>query len=346
MPALDEWSERLRAATARLQGRGEEGAPRTVPWRDRHCVLYRYERLRPATFSPAPRTPLLICYALVNRPTMLDLSPAYSLVRRLLEGGVDVWLLDWGYPSAGDRVLGLRDYIDGWLGEAVLQVWQNSGKPPAGINLLGVCQGGTFSLCQAALHPERIRNLITMVTPVDFQTPDDLLSGWARGVDAGLLATLGNVPGSLLNAVYRSLLPFRLTQQKYLSLPELSADQEALAQFLRMEQWIEDSPDQPARAFAQFVQWFYQENRLMHGGLDLGAARVDLKRIRCPVLNVFGSRDHLVPPAASRALRGLTGSEDYTEIELDLGHIGMYVSRRAQEEVGPAITRWLLARDA
>jgi polyhydroxyalkanoate synthase subunit PhaC len=46
----------------------------------------------------------------------------------------------------------------------------------AAINLLGVCQGGTFSLCYAALHPEKVANLIAMVTPVDFQTPDNMLS--------------------------------------------------------------------------------------------------------------------------------------------------------------------------
>jgi polyhydroxyalkanoate synthase len=71
---------------------------------------------------------------------------------------------------------------------------------------------------------------------------------------------------------------------------------------------------------------------------------VSLRSLRVPVLNLIGTRDHLVPPEASTALQGLVGSQDYTLLEFDLGHIGMYVSERAQREVPPAIGRWLAAR--
>jgi polyhydroxyalkanoate synthase len=63
-----------------------------------------------------------------------------------------------------------------------------------------------------------------------------------------------------------------------------------------------------------------------------------------PVLNIFAEQDHLVPPAASRALARVVGSDDYTEISFKGGHIGIYVSGRAQREVPPAIDRWLKAR--
>ena len=53
-----------------------------------------------------------------------------------------------------------------------------------------------------------------------------------------------------------------------------------------------------------------------------------------------------MPPDASRALRGLTASSDYSELAVDVGHIGMYVSSKAKREVAPAVTQWLAARDA
>ena len=72
---------------------------------------------------------------------------------------------------------------------------------------------------------------------------------------------------------------------------------------------------------------------------------VDLKKIKCPVLNVYGLTDHLVPASASRALADQVSSPDYRELTFDGGHIGIYVSRRAQAEIPASITAWLKARD-
>jgi polyhydroxyalkanoate synthase len=112
-----------------------------------------------------------------------------------------------------------------------------------------------------------------------------------------------------------------------------------------MEKWIFDSPDQPAKAFGEFVQWFFQDNRLIKGSLELGGRAVSLRSVTQPVLNVFARRDHLVPPSASIALGAHIGSTDYTELAVDVGHIGMYVSGRARNTVAAAIVKWLTERD-
>jgi polyhydroxyalkanoate synthase len=213
------------------------------------------------------------------------------------------------------------------------------------VNLLGVCQGGTLSICHAALHPARVRNLIAMVTPVDFRTEENLLSKWAQRLDADrMVAVLGNVPGSLLNAAFVALMPLRLTVRKYAGLADIAEDRDALENFLRMERWIHDSPDQAGTAFREFVRWFFQENRLVRGGLEIGGRAVNPQAITCPLLNVYAAQDHLVPPSASRPLAGLTGSRDYTAFEFDGGHIGIYVSRSAQELLPRTIGEWLQAR--
>ncbi|HTP39078.1 MAG TPA: class III poly(R)-hydroxyalkanoic acid synthase subunit PhaC [Steroidobacteraceae bacterium] len=307
-------------------------------WTDGKLTLYRYE---PRAESRGLK-PLLICYALVNRPYMMDLQPDRSLIRGLLEAGLDVYLIDWGYPDGSDRYTSLDDYINGFLDRCV-QFVRKAHKVTA-INLLGVCQGGAFSLCYTAMHPHKVRNLITMVTPVDFKTPDNLLSKWIQGVDTELMARMGNISGDWLNAAYLALMPFRLAQQKYISLVGNADDAQQLENFMRMERWIFDSPDQAATAFTQFVRWFYQENRFVTGGLVLGVRKVDLARIGQPVLNLYGLQDHLVPPSASLALQKLISSEDYTAVGLEVGHIGMYVSGRAQREVPGRIAQWLAAR--
>jgi polyhydroxyalkanoate synthase len=233
--------------------------------------------------------------------------------------------------------------VNGHLGACIQHVRAAHGVPA--VNLLGVCQGGTLSLCHAALNPGRIRNLVTMVTPVDFHTADNLLGRWARKLDADrLVELLGNVPGALLNAVFIALMPLRLTVQKYAGLADIAGDRAALENFLRMERWIHDSPDQAGLAFREFIRDFFQENRLLRGGLSIGGQAVDLRRIICPILNIFALHDHLVPPAASRALEGLTSSRDYSAFEFAGGHIGIYVSRSAQELLPRTIAQWLESR--
>ena len=308
-------------------------------YREDKLVVYRFRGERP----PTAKVPILIVYALVNRPYMVDLQDDRSLVRNLLARGEDVYLIDWGYPDRADRWLTLDDYINGYIARSVDAVAAHSGSSP--INLLGICQGGAFSLCFAAMHPQKVRNLITMVTPVDFRTPDNMLSNWVQSMDVDLFVdTLGNVPADLMNLCYLMLKPIRLNQQKYIGLVDILDDKVEMENFLRMEKWIFDSPDQAGEAFRQFLKDFYQGNKLVNGGLKIGGHEVHLGNVTMPVLNIFAEQDHLVPPAASRVLGDHVGTDDYTQVAFRGGHIGIYVSGRAQREVPGAIHDWLAAR--
>ena len=172
--------------------------PRQAVYCEDKLTLYRYQGVDEGWRNPVP---LLIVYALVNRPYMTDIQEDRSTLRNLLVQGQDIYLIDWGYPDDADAGLTLDDYINGYIDRCVDQVCEASGQQQ--INMLGICQGGVFSLCYTALHQSKVKNLITMVTPVDFQTPGNLLSSWARRIDIDLLVdTLGNVPGELLNWIF------------------------------------------------------------------------------------------------------------------------------------------------
>ena len=316
-------------------------APKDAVYREDKLTLYRYrtpdgvERKGPA---------ILICYAMINRPYMMDLQPDRSLIRRLLERGVDVFLIDWGTPDGADRFLDLNDYVNRYILHCVNTVCEL--RDESQVNLVGVCQGGALSLCFTALHPQRVRNLITMVTPVDCQTPDDVLSKWVRQLDvSALVAAHGNIPGAWLNAGFATLMPFRLLSQKYVAMLDMVGDRDKLENFLRMEKWIFDSPDQPGAVFEEFITNLYQHNRLMKNELQIAGRTVNLNSITQPLFNVYATEDHLVPPAASRCLEQLVGSKDYSELAVKGGHIGLYVSGKAQVAVPTAITQWLHERN-
>ncbi|TXH83471.1 MAG: class III poly(R)-hydroxyalkanoic acid synthase subunit PhaC [Pseudoxanthomonas sp.] len=305
-------------------------------YREDKVVLYHFKGDK----KPTAKTPIMIVYALVNRPYMTDLQADRSLVRNLLAQGEDVYLIDWGYPDAADRYISLDDYINGYIRRCADVVAKRHGLKA--INILGVCQGGAFSLCFASIYPEKVKNLITMVTPVDFHTPDNMLSHWTRELDVDLFVdALGNVPADMMNACYLMLKPFRLNLQKYVGLMDILDDKRAIEDFLRMEKWIFDSPDLAGEAFRQFITQFYQRNGFIKGGIEIGGETVDLGFVDMPVLNIYAEQDHLVPPDASRALKDVVGTADYTELSFKGGHIGIYVSSRAQREVPTAIHHWL-----
>ena len=126
----------------------------------------------PAVEKPYP-VPVLIVYALVNRYYILDLQPDKSVIKKLLDDGFDVYIIDWGYPTGLDMYLTIDDYVNGYINNAVDKIRERSGFDK--VTLLGVCQGGTFSIMYAALHPEKVKNLVTLVAPVDFDTDKGIL---------------------------------------------------------------------------------------------------------------------------------------------------------------------------
>ncbi len=337
---MSDYGRKLGKGVENLLKAGEidEGVtPRTEVYREDKMRLYRYQAPADVVQKGAP---LLVIYALVNRPYMADIQEDRSTIKNLLQQGQDVYLIDWGYPDNADRSLTMDDYINGYIDRCVDVIRERHDLDQ--INILGICQGGSFSLCYTSLHQEKVKNLVTMVTPVDFKTPDNMLSAWVQNMDVDLLVdTVGNIPGDMLNWSFLSLKPFSLTGQKYLGMVDLLDDEAKLKNFLRMEKWIFDSPDQAGETFRQFLKEFYQGNAFLNGGCSLGGEEVALQNISCPILNVFAEQDHLVPPDASKALKGRTASKDYTELSFSGGHIGIYVSGKAQAQVTPAISDWL-----
>ncbi len=328
-----------------LRARDPEVAPtpKEVVHSEEQMTLYHY--LPSKKTRGKPKTPLLIVYALVNRQYMMDLQADRSLISQLVDSGRDIYIIDWGYARPMDRHLRMEDYIEGYIHDCVSTIQQRHSVDK--VNIMGVCQGGTFSTIYSALHPDRIRNLVVMVAPIDFHTEDGLLNVWARDMNIDqMVDVLGNIPGDFMNLGFLMLKPFQLVIDKYVGFSETMDRPASVENFLRMEKWIFDSPDQAGETIRKFVKDLYQGNKLVKGTLEIGGRTVDLKHITMPVLNIYGMKDHLVPPSCSIPLNDLVGSKDTKRLAFDLGHIGLYVSSKAQKELGPSIIKWLGERDA
>lgn len=314
--------------------------PKTAVYHEDKLTLYRYDRSTPSTY----KTPVLIVYALVNTYQMLDLQPDRSYIKNLLDAGLDVYLIDWGYPTKMDKYLTMDDYINGYIDNCVNHVIKENKVDK--INMLSICQGGTFSVIYASLHPEKIKNLVTHVTPIDFSIDEGLLFKWSKDLDFDKLVKGfdGLIPGSFLNDGFELLKPM-MKVQKSLGLMNSMTDKTKLLNFLRMEKWIQASPDQAGACFLQFMKDLYQGNKLIKGELNIGGKLVDLKKMTMPLLNVYATHDHLVPPKATIPLNDYVGSKDKTIYKFEGGHIGVFVGGKSQKELSPAVTSWLKERD-
>jgi polyhydroxyalkanoate synthase len=310
------------------------------------AVLYRFrpeaERLHDV--------PLMIVYALVGRYTMADLQEDRSFIRNLLRAGLDVYVVDWGMPTRADRWLGFEDYVNTYMDEFMDVIRERHELDK--VNLLGICQGGVLSLCYAALHPDKVKNLVVTVTPVDFHADkgsDNIEHGfmniWARnltGRDVDLMVdTLGNVPGEFTGVLFSMMTPMRSMTKYNLDLFQMLDDEKKLLNFLRMEKWLADRPDHAGEAARQWLKDLYQDNKLIRNELELDGEKVDLRNITMPVLNVYTKTDHIIPSAMSEVLGRCVGTDDYNEFVVAGGHIGVFVGSKAQRTLASGIADWL-----
>lgn len=313
-------------------------------------IVYTEDRVRlkyyklPKGVKKKIKTPLLITYALINRETMLDLEPKRSIVKNFLNKGIELYIIDWGYPTKKDKYLTIEDHICGYMDNIVNYIRIRENVPK--INLMGICMGGTFSIIYSSIFTKKIKNLITTVTPTNFNTSQGLLHLWMKGMNIDtLVSSYGNIPGDLMNLGFLLLNPAKLVLDKYKNFVNNIDNKRFVENFVRMEKWIFDSPDVPGETFRQFIKDLYQNNLLIKNKMVIGDNKINLKRIDIPLLNFYGEYDHLVPPEACNKITSAVGSKDVEDVGLKTGHIGIYVSSKYQNVFVPKIIEWLKSRD-
>jgi polyhydroxyalkanoate synthase len=315
--------------------------PHEVVYEEDSLRLLRYRRESP----PAYAEPVLFCYALVNRPYILDLQPDRSVVRQFLDRGFEVYLIDWGAPTAADQSLTLKDYVCEILKDMTDYVLAHAPTPD--LHLFGYCMGGTMSTMFAAIHPELVRTLTLMAAPLDFGGEQSLLQVWTDpkyfDVDA-LIDTYGNCPAPFLQACFQAMKPVQNYYLKYTGFFDKMDDDRFVENYFAMEKWVNDNIPVAGETFREFVKKLYQRNELVRGEFKLGDVPVRLDRIVCPMQLLVATGDHLVPPAQSEGILGHVGSKDVASKVLDAGHVGLAVSSKAHKKFWPEATKWVADR--
>ena len=312
-------------------------------------VVLEKDRMRLLHYIGGPEekapVPVLLVYALINRPYILDLQPDRSVVQSLLKQGLDVYMIDWGRPKNGDRFLGLEDYIERYMDDCVRAIMRSSGQES--ISLLGYCIGGYLTSVYAALHPKNVRNMAVMASPLDFGIDHGLLHLWTKEEyfdPKQVVEAFGNAPSEFLNGGFAMLDPLGNTVLKYLNFYENVEDKKFVEMFLRMERWLSDGIPVAGAFYIDLIRDGYQRNLFVKNKLRVNGGKADVERLRMPLLAIVAEKDHIVPPASTLGLLDVAPSKDKTTYSFPTGHIGLSVGGEPHKTLWPKVAAWFLER--
>ncbi len=314
--------------------------PKDVVWTHRKTTLYRYR-----SESRRHPVPILLVFALINRPMIYDLRPGASFVEFLLDQGYDVFLVDWGEFGPEDEDMGLDTFVCDELAWSVREVCRASGQQD--VSIIGWCIGAALSSMYGALHADGpARNLVLLTMPVD---PSGSLYATWFGRDSfdidQVVDDMGNMPGPLIDRVNKLMKPmtnYVTTKRKLFE--QVQAGTADRVAYQAMSKWVADNPPFPARAFREWITWMYKESRLVRGRIELRGRRVDLRDITASCLVVTAGSDHIAPRETTTPFLAVVGSDDVEHLARPGGHIGLMAGSKAKREIWPEIAAWLEPR--
>jgi len=339
--------ERLRTLTRVMTTKAPIAqTPKELVWTLNKAKLYRYIPVVPK--EKRHPVPLLLVFALMNRPYILDLRPGHSFVEFMVSQGYDVYLLDWGIPGPEDKNLKFDDYTMEYMPRAIRKMKSVSGSQE--FSLLGWCIGAILTTIYAALRPDDgLRNLVLLTAPLDFSDKNITFAKWTdeRYFDVDkVLAAYGNMPGEMIDYGAKALKPVENYIVNYLKLWDNLDNPQVVEAWHSMNTWVTDNIPLAGGAFRQLIVDLYRNNRLMKGELMIAGQRVDLSRLRANLLTVIAKGDHITPPCQSEPLLAKVSSHDKEAYHIPGGHIGIMASSGAHKHTWPHIDGWLGPRSA
>ena len=339
---VKEGYRKLEKARSVLHTAGDIGVgqtPHEVLAETRAYRLLHYQQM----VSKTAKTPILVVYALINRSYVLDLQQDKSWVKSLLSQGFDVYLIDWKAPTAADKYVTFDDYVNCYIDDCVNIVLKKTKVDK--LTLHGYCMGATMSSMYTTLHEEKVRNLAVIAPVVDTEKDTTVIGNLAKNMDVDkMVNVIGNLPSEQLYACYSALKPFKQGVNKYFNLVQNIDNEQFVGNFLRIEKWLYDTPPIAGETFRQWIADIYQKNLLVKNELKLGSERIDLSKIKVPVLNIIADEDHLVSPQCSAPLNDMVSSTDKRLMRFHTGHVGLIASLYSQNNVLPKVGQWLKAR--
>ena len=283
--------------------------------------------------------PLLAIPSLVNRSTIMDLTPEDSPLRWMAGQGYRVFLLDWGAPGPAERGFDLGAYIDRRLVPALAAAQRLAEERPA--RLVGYCMGGPLMLALAARCPDSVHRIATLGAPWDFRSfPERDALRERRVQTEQLIAVLELLFGAVPSHMTQSFFAVRDMEsglRKFRRFARTDPASEAARRFVAVEDWLNDGVPLAAGVARECFRDWLVENRLPAGRWAPGGVPMHAADIAHPAMVVCAQRDSVVRRGSAEPLAGALPRGEL--LRADVGHIGMVVGEAALRQV------WTKLRD-
>lgn len=313
----------------------------------RVCASGACWRLREYADGGGAATALIIA-APIKRPYIWDLSPAASAIRRILDSGVRLYMLEWLPPEPARSEDGFDEYADRAIEACIAIVAERSGGIPPFV--MGHSLGGTLAAMFATLHPDAVRGLVVLSAPLCFQPGSSPFRDALVRLLPALLPQTGIVPGSLLSQVSALAAPDAFIWSRVVDAVLSLGDPAVRDIQARIERWALDEVALPGRLVRQIVDWLYRENRFCAGTLRIGSHDIGPANLRVPLLAIVNTADAVAPrtamaPFVEASAAGDKQIIDYAgEAGTGLQHLAVMVGPQARATVWPRIIAWMNAR--
>ncbi|GLR83616.1 alpha/beta fold hydrolase [Bradyrhizobium iriomotense] len=264
------------------------------------AVILRNELLELIQYAPTTpkvwKRPLVITPPQINKYYALDLSPDKSMVRFLLESGIQVFCVSWRNPTAADRDLGLDRYVAA-LDQAVDAAREVTGSDD--ISMMGSCSGGITSTAYFATlgsAADKVRNMVLAVCLLDPNTADESAFGCLMTPETMRAAKeasrlRGLVDGHELARMFAWMRPNDLIWNYWVN-NYLLGNQPPAFDILY---WNADTTRLPARLHGDYLDLYFTNPFVNAGKLTLNGKTIDMSKAKADCYVVAGVTDHITP---------------------------------------------------
>lgn len=303
--------------------------------------------------------PLVLVPPLGVSTETFDLMPQRSLVRYMAACGFKTYLVDWGKPKKEHARLNLKDYSYTMLGTALEKIRAHSGSEE--VSMMGWCMGGLLMLLhQGQVQDPRIRNMITVASPIDMESGRGAIAGLAGAAlnldgPAKLVSNYTNLrlkaldPSRLAMPPWLTTLVFKLTDPvgsvtTYWDLVTGLSDREYVKSYSTTADYLNNMLLYPGGVLQDMAVKVAGENQLAKGRVEVGDHIAELGAIKSNLLAFAGETDILVPADIAEKIVDIVASKDKDFRIAPGGHMGVIIGSKAQSAVWAESVEWLVSR--
>ncbi|MCT4555492.1 MAG: class I poly(R)-hydroxyalkanoic acid synthase [Pelagimonas sp.] len=302
-------------------------------------VVYRNKMMELIQYSPTTETvhetPIVLFPPWINKFYILDLKPANSLIRWIVDQGYTLFVVSWINPDTSYAEVGLEDYIEEGYLEAFRVAKDICGTDK--LNAVGYCIAGTTLSMTLSLMKKRgdksVKSATFFTTLTDFSDQGEftpfLQDDFADGIEEEI-AQEGILPSFIMARTFSYLRSNDLIYGPAIRHYMMGETPPAFD----LLYWNGDGANLPGKMFIQYLRGLCQRNEFADGTFKLLGETLSVKDVDVPLMSIATETDHIA--AARDVFRGvqLMGSRSKQYILGGSGHIAGIVNPPTKVKYG------------